>query len=305
MFANGDELYVPSFLNVLKWKMTANPQKKEKQEDNFSPFVVQNPNIFKPGPDAIVWLGHATFFIRLNNLNFLIDPVLFDLPFIKRRTILPCSPAAIQNIDYLLLSHGHRDHLDSKSLQMVFRQNPQMQALIPLKMGALLNQLVPGLPCQEAVWYQQFALPAKAGVEVFYLPAAHWHRRGLNDMNKILWGSFMLRTADKLIYFAGDTGYKDNFKEIKELMGAPDICLMPVGAYKPAYMMEQSHMNPQEAIQAFNELEGKTFIPMHYGTFDLSDEPAGEPVRLLQQFAAAGKINGLLKIPAIGEIIPV
>ena len=120
-------------------------------------------------------------------------------------------------------------------------------------------------------------------------------------MNQVLWGSFMLRAKNKQIYFAGDSAYKDHFVEIKELFGEPDFCILPVGAYKPAFMMEQSHLDPREAVQAFHDLGGKLLIPMHFGTFDLSDEPAGEPVRILQAMAAAGKIYGQLHLPAIGE----
>jgi L-ascorbate metabolism protein UlaG (beta-lactamase superfamily) len=179
-----------------------------------------------------------------------------------------------------------------------------MQAMVPLQMSSLLKAAVPGLVVQEAGWYQQFTIAEETGVEIIYLPAAHWHQRGLNDMNKVLWGSFLLRTPHWQLYFAGDTAYKDHFKEINQLFGAPDICFIPIGAYKPAFMMDKSHLNPAEAVQAFNELGGKTFIPMHFGTFDLSDEPAGEPLRLLEQFAAAGQFQGTLRAPAIGEFIP-
>jgi len=305
-FANGDELYQPSFLNVWKWKLSRNPQSLEKEKDTFILPVKSDTTLFQTQEDSIVWLGHATFLIRLNGVNFLTDPVLFDLPFIKRKTGLPCQPEQIKFIDYILLSHGHRDHLDEKSLKLVYKQNPGLQVLGSLKMEQLLQKLVPSIPLQEAGWFQKFNIDDKKGVEVFYLPAAHWHRRGFNDMNKILWGSFMLRTKDKLIFFAGDTAYKPAFfSEIKNLFGSPDICILPVGAYKPAFMMQGSHLNPAEAVQSFNELGGKTFIPMHYGTFDLSDEPAGEPVRLLEEYAAVGKINGLLQIPTIGERIPI
>ena len=303
-FANGNELYQPSFLNVWKWKLSGNPQKAEKEKDTFTPPVKQDNTLFQTQEDGIVWLGHATFLFRVNGVNFLTDPVLFDLPFIKRRSALPCPPEKIKPIDYLLLSHGHRDHLDEKSLKLIFKQNPRLQALGSLKMDRLLKDMVPGMPMQEAGWFQQYNLEENTGVEVFYLPAAHWHRRGLNDMNKILWGSFMLRTKTKSIFFAGDTAYKPSFfADIKNLFGSPDICLLPVGAYKPAFMMQGSHINPAEAVQIFNELGSKTFIPMHYGTFDLSDEPASEPVRLLEEYAAAGKINGNLLIPTIGERI--
>jgi len=305
-FANGEELYQPSFLNVWKWKLSTNPQKAEKEKDSFSPPLKYDANLFQTLEDGIVWLGHATFLIRLNNVNFLTDPVLFDLPFIKRRSPLPCPPEKMKPVDYILLSHGHRDHLDEQSLNLIYKQNPGVRALGSLKMEKLLKKMVPDLSLQEAGWYQQYNLDENLGVQVFYMPAGHWHRRGLNDMNKILWGSFMLRFQNKLIFFAGDTSYKPSFfQEIKSLFGSPDICILPVGAYKPAFMMQGSHLNPAEAVQAFNELGGKTYIPMHYGTFDLSDEPAGEPVRLLQEYAAAGKINGYLQLPVIGERIKV
>jgi L-ascorbate metabolism protein UlaG (beta-lactamase superfamily) len=301
MFANGAELYVPKMANVWKWKLSRNPQKAEKEQDDYQPAVLPVPDLFQRSEDSITWLGHATFLIRLQGLTFLVDPVLFDLPLTKRRTALPCPPEAFHPIDYLLLSHGHRDHLDARSLKLVFAQNPRLKAFGPLAMARLVHQMVPGLPLQEAGWYQQFNLEKHTGLELYYLPAAHWHRRGLRDMNKVLWGSFLLRTPRQLIYFAGDTAQGGHFQEIRHLFGTPDICILPVGAYKPAFMMQQSHLNPGEAVQAFNQLGGKKFIPMHYGTFNLSDEPAGEPVRLLQEMAAAGQIQGQLILPAIGQ----
>jgi L-ascorbate metabolism protein UlaG (beta-lactamase superfamily) len=260
-----------------------------------------NPGLFQDTRDTIAWLGHATFLIRVKGLTFLVDPVLFDLPLMKRRSPLPCPPEVFHNIDYLLLSHGHRDHLDKQSIKLVFDQNPGLKAFGPLAMAPLVHKMVPGLPLQEAGWYQQFNLEKSQDLQLYFLPAAHWHRRGLSDMNKVLWGSFLIRTPEQTIFFAGDTALGPHFREIRDLFGPPDICILPVGAYKPAFLMQQSHLNPWEAIQAFHALGGKTFIPMHYGTFDLSDEPAGEPVRLLQEMAVDGKINGQLIIPAIGQ----
>jgi L-ascorbate metabolism protein UlaG (beta-lactamase superfamily) len=301
MFANGENLYVPRLADVWKWKLSRNPQKAEKEKDDYRPRVIPAPDLCQSTADSITWLGHASFLLRLQGCTFLVDPVLFDLPLIKRRTPLPCPPESFRHIDYLLLSHGHRDHLDAKSLKLLFAQNPGLKALAPLAMGALVAKMVSGLPLQEAGWYQQFNLAPLADLELFYLPAAHWHRRGLFDMNKVLWGSFLLRTKTRSIFFAGDTALDQHFTDIRELFGPPDICILPVGAYKPPYLMQRSHLNPREAVEAFNLLAGKQFIPMHYGTFDLSDEPAGEPVRLLQEMAAAGKINGHLVLPAIGQ----
>ena len=300
-FANGDNLYTPSFKTVFKWQLSRNPQKAEKEKDHYVPAVVPAGQVFTANNDQLVWLGHASFLLQLNNVSFLLDPVLIDSPFLRRRHPLPCAINDIRHIDYLALSHGHRDHLDEKSIKAVVQNNPQLKALIPLAMGPLLHQMVPGITYQEAGWYQQYNLPENAGIAVYYLPAAHWHRRGLNDMNKILWGSFLFQTATQLIYFGGDSAYEHHFAEIKQLFGAPDVAILPVGAYKPPYMMQLSHMNPPEAVKASNDLGAKTFIPMHYGTFDLSDEPAGEPIRWMQELAAAGQLHARLQIPAVGE----
>ncbi|WP_439880016.1 MBL fold metallo-hydrolase [Pontibacter sp. MBLB2868] len=298
-FANGDEVYAPDFSNVIKWRLSANPQREEKEKDDYTPDVQYGCDFINSDRDMVVWLGHASFFIRLKGITFLLDPVLYNLPLIKRRSELPCKPEQLRNIDFMLLSHAHRDHMDKQSIKTVFSQNPQLKALIPLKAGEVLRSASPHLPYQEAGWFQKFDLVPDE-VEVFYLPASHWHRRGMTDMNKVLWGSFVLKTKEISIYFAGDSAIDSHFEEIENLFGPMDLCIMPVGAYKPSFLMAKSHMNPHEAVKAFNYLRGGTFIPMHYGTFDLSDEPPGEPVRLLQQIAASGMLQGL-RIPAIGE----
>ncbi|GGG24982.1 membrane protein [Pontibacter amylolyticus] len=298
-FLNGDELFTPKMSKVLRWKTTRNPQREEKKADTFVPPVVYGTDFITSNEDMVVWLGHATFLIRVNGLTMITDPVFYDLPMIKRRIGLPCAPEQLAGIDLVLLSHGHRDHLDERSIKTLYRQNPDMKALAPLHAGDLLRSAEPHLPYQEAGWYQKFDLTPE-GIEIYFLPASHWHRRGMFDMNKVLWGSFLIKTPTMQLYFAGDTGYNGHFEEIEELFGPMDVCLMPVGAYRPSFLMQKSHLNPHEAVRAYNVLRGGTFIPMHYGTFDLSDEPAGEPVRLLEQIAASGMMQGL-RIPAIGE----
>ncbi|WP_242927006.1 MBL fold metallo-hydrolase [Pontibacter vulgaris] len=298
-FFNVNKLYEPELGNVLRWKFSANPQRDEKKFDTYVPATISNCDFIHAEEDMIVWLGHASFFIRFGGVTFLTDPIFYDLPMMKRRTSLPCAPEKLKNIDFLLLSHAHRDHLDKKSIQKVYEHNPQIKSLVPLQAGSLLRSIERHLPYQEAGWYQRFDLTPDH-VEIYFLPASHWHRRGLNDMNKVLWGSFLLKTQNQTLYFAGDTALDSHFEEIEALFGPVDVCIMPVGAYKPSFLMQQSHLNPNEAVKAFNILRGGTFIPMHYGTFDLSDEPAGEPVRLLQKIAAAGLLQGL-QLPAIGE----
>ncbi|MBF9237803.1 MBL fold metallo-hydrolase [Hymenobacter sp. BT683] len=302
-FANGEALFEPSFATALKWQLSTNPQKEEKKLDTWAPAVIECNAAFSATEDMLVWLGHASFLLRVAGVTLLFDPVLFSSLGLRHRHALPCQPEAIRGIDYLLLSHGHRDHLDEKSIRLLAQQNPDMQVLSSLRMGPLLRGMAPSLPVQEAGWWQQYDLGPDAPLEITYLPASHWHRRGLADMNRVLWGSFLIRVADKLIYFAGDTSYAEHFEAIEKQFGPIDIVLMPIGAYKPAYLMAQSHVNPHEAAKAANVLRAGHVVPMHYGTFSLSDEPASEPLRQLNDVAAEGLLRGDLHTPAVGEVM--
>jgi L-ascorbate metabolism protein UlaG (beta-lactamase superfamily) len=288
--------------HLLKWVTTGNPQRKEKKSDTFTPAVLYNSTFLQSSEEKIVWLGHSSFYIHLNNIQILTDPVFYDLtPFLKRRHTLPCSINHFNKIDYILLSHGHRDHLDISTLKKLVSLNPEMQILCPLGFTNILK----ATGCKhihEAAWWQQYAVEQ---LEITFLPAKHWNRRFLTDYNKTLWGSFAIKSETTSIYFAGDTGYAHHFKEINQHFDTFDICLMPVGAYKPKFVMEWAHTSPDEAVMAFHELNGKTFIPMHYGTFDLSDEPASEPIKILTDFYENKQLNGLLKILKVGEIHPI
>lgn len=297
---SADEMTInASFWKVLKWQLSKNPQKEEKKRDDFKLNLVQGRSFLQSSEDMMVWLGHASFFIRMNGISMIIDPCLQDLPFVRRKVGLPCSIKEFIGIDYLLLSHGHRDHYDTSSANQLIEQNPYMELLLPLKLSGLLTNKHKDVKYQEAGWWQQYKVD---GIDILFLPARHWNRRGLSDFNKELWGSFLIKSDKLSVYFAGDSGYAPHFKEIREITGGPDICILPTGAYQPPFMMQEAHLNPKEAVDAFHDLEGKIFIPMHYGTYDLSDEPIGEPARILQDCQRQGKINGELKMLDVGEI---
>ena len=287
---------------ILRWQLSGNPQKKEKERDPFRLRIIRDNSFLTSEEDMLVWLGHASFFIRMQGLTFLTDPCLKDLPFIKRLAPLPCALEDLRGIDYLLISHGHRDHYDEDCVNQLIDQNPGMQLLLPLDISQLLGNRRSRVSYQEAAWWQQFRVAD--GVEVTFLPAKHWNRRWLNDFNRQLWGGFLLRSTgenSRSIYFSGDSAYDDHFSKIKEVIGELDISLLPVGAYKPSYVMQLAHMSPEEAVRAFHSVGGKTFIPMHYGTYDLSDEPIGEPVRKLRRLQEQEAIRGDLKFLAVGE----
>ena len=286
---------------ILQWQLAGNPQNQEKANDPFRVKCVRGSSFLRSSEDMLVWLGHASFFIRMQGITMITDPCWTDLPIIKRRVGLPCAVNDFKNIDYLLLSHGHRDHYDTDCVNRLIVQNPRMEVLMPLRLSELLGSQRDAVPHQEAAWWQRFHV--KSGLEIIFLPAKHWNRRWLNDFNQQLWGSFLLRSEGRTVYFAGDSAYADHFTEIRQLLGAPDISLLPVGAYKPPFMMQEAHMKPTEAVQAFHDLESKTMIPIHYGTYDLSDEPMGEPVRRLKAMRDEGSIEGELEFLDVGELL--
>ena len=298
-FVNVEYPFVPKLGDVFKWMASRNPQKKEKKEDTFRLKQVTDVSFLTNQRDCIVWLGHATFFIRLNGVNLLVDPVFFDVPFVKRYSAHAYNPATFKKLDYLLISHDHQDHCQEKSIRQIVLQNPDLKILTGLNMENLLRPWCKNLSIEMAGWYQQYTTDHK--VDIYFLPARHWAKRGLSDENKRLWGAFLIRSKNKSIYFSGDTGYGNHFKEVKELFGDIAVAIIGIGAYKPEWFMHPNHVSPQDAVRGFHDVGGKIFIPMHYGTFDISDEPVGEPLRVIQALEREGKINGKVKALSLGE----
>ncbi|WP_201328553.1 MBL fold metallo-hydrolase [Thermotomaculum hydrothermale] len=146
---------------------------------------------------------------------------------------------------------------------------------------------------KELSWFESWEFK---GIKIVLLPAKHWSKRRLFDRNTSLWGSFLIQTDKTTIYYAGDTAYSYHFKDIGEIFEI-DYAFLPIGAYKPDYIMKHNHMNPEEAYKAFKDLNAKHFIPIHYGVFKLSDESVSEPYEKIV------KIIPENKIPKIGEVV--
>lgn len=304
-FFNTEVLERAPFVKVLKWKFSRNPQREEKRNDTFQLNVEHLEFSTINNGNNIVWLGHATFLININGISLITDPNFFNLPTSRRKVDLPLSIDSLTPIHYLLVSHDHRDHFDRRSVEMLFDINPEMEALVPLGGSRLFdNRKLRNISRQEAGWFQEYVI--KEDFRVIFLPAKHWGRRGLNDFNRTLWGSFLIITPEVKILFVGDSAYDSQiFKEIREIFGDIDICLLPIGAYAPPFLMQDEHFNPEEAIQAFFDLGGGLLIPLHYGTYDLSDEPLGEPIRRLYEHAAKNGIEHKIKSLSVGEIVKI
>lgn len=297
-FVNLYHPFESSFSDLLKWQTDKNPYKEAKEKETRRLAVDFDPETFKNDEDYLIWLGHASFLIKINGTTLLIDPILIDNMFLKRDSELPFPLDSFPPLDYIMISHNHRDHCDKKTIQYLSENHPETTFLTGLGLKKVIQSWTKGQEIQEAGWYQQYQI-ADSTLDITYVPSRHWSKRWLWDDNKSLWGGFYFRSEQKTIYFMGDSGKGPHFQDIKNTLGAPDFCLMGVGAFRPEWFMHQSHISPSDAIEAFNNLEGKHFFPMHFGTFDLSDEPRMEPWDILVQNRTS--INGLLLEPVVGQ----
>lgn len=292
-FESKDEQIMPT--DIFKWKvLSKNPQEEEKKADNFKLELVKGNGWINSSNDMIVWLGHASFFIRLGGTTIITDPVFYDMSFIKRQVGMPCETDKVKDIDYLLLSHGHRDHFDKKTINELVKVNPDIEALVPLNNTSYFQKK--GVKFQGAGWFQKYE--TNNDIEIYFMPARHWNRRGILDFNQTLWGSFIIKYGEMVIFFAGDTSFGEHFKEIAGMFPEINYCLLPVGAYKPENIMKDAHLSPWQAYDAFKIMGANTFIPMHFGTYDLADEPLSEPQRVIEGFE-----DDQIKILKVGEVL--
>lgn len=248
---------------------------------------------------SITWIGHATFLIQMNGTNILTDPVWAKRMGVQKRLTEPgLSITELPMIDYVLISHGHYDHLDFGSIKKL-KGNPVYY--VPQGLGAAFRKR--GYHnVNEANWWESFE--DKSGkIKLSFVPAQHWTRRSLNDMNRSHWGGWMIEDLvnHRSVYFVGDTAYFSGFKEIARRYKI-DTVLMPIGAYEPEWFMSKSHINPEDAIKAFGELQGKLFIPMHYGAYRLANDTGPEALaRLHKEWGRLALPQECLKVLKIGE----
>lgn len=293
-FINLDGASERSFTELFKCQIEKNSLKTLKRKQASSIEVISNPPGIKNTDDGFTWLGHATFLFTLDGKRFIIDPVLYNVGPVKRYTPLPCSIDDLKQLDFILLSHNHRDHADAKSMQQLCAINPNAIILTGLEIGTLLRSWKISNPIVEAGWYQQYNLEAE--LQVTYLPAKHWNRRGLTDMNEMLWGSFMLQSKTKTVYFGADSGLGIHFEEIGNLFPSIDYVMLGIGAYKPEWFMHTAHTSPADVLVAQQQLKAKHLIPMHHGTFDLSDEPIFYPKQELLRLQEEQGIDHVLHL---------
>jgi len=243
-----------------------------------------------PGQICITWIGHASFLIQTPEHSVLIDPNWAKwLKVVKRLKLPGVELRDLPDVDLVLVTHAHFDHLDRKTLRAVASEQP---IVVPRNVGKLVH----GLGFERVQELDSWETLRHGNLRITLTPARHWGARVLHDSHRGF-GGFFIEYAGRTVFHAGDTAYFEGFREIGERADI-DIALLPIGAYD-APTKRDVHMNPEEALRAFVELRAATMVPMHYGTFRLSYEPMHEPpVRLREKAAEMGLSD---RICVLGE----
>jgi L-ascorbate metabolism protein UlaG (beta-lactamase superfamily) len=239
------------------------------------------------GPEiTVTWIGHATVFVQIGGLNLLFDPVFSDraspLAFAgpPRRVPLPVRLDELPRIDLVLISHNHYDHLDRATVRMLLAQpGGAPRFLAPLGVDRWLRE-AGATQVDRFDWWDGLVVE---GLQVDFTPAQHWSSRTPWDRNATLWGGFVVRVPGFSFWFSGDTGYSPDFRDIAERFGGFDLAAIPVGSYEPRWFMAEQHVNPAEAVQVFLDVKAREAIGVHWGTFELTDEPLDAPIGDLAQ----------------------
>lgn len=271
----------PSFRDIIKWA-------RNRELGPWSGYIESPPGPPPPkrlrkGALRVTFVNHATVLIQMDNLNILTDPIWSERsspvewagpkrmhpPGIRFEDLPP--------IDYVLISHNHYDQLNIKTLKHLYKKfKPHF--FTGLGNSKLLNKKGI-LKTEDLDWWQRVKL--SDDIRLTGVPAQHFSSRGFFDHNKTLWMGFIIEGTVGAVYFAGDTGYGPHFKQIRERFGPIHFAMLPIGAYKPRWLMSPVHISPEEAVQAHRELEASISMGIHFGTFIIADDGQKEPVEEL------------------------
>ena len=242
---------------------------------------------------AITWIGHATFLLQLGGVNILTDAHFTDraspFDFAGPRRVVPPALALreLPHIDAVVISHNHYDHLDFRTVRHLSRQaagSPRF--FVPLGLRAwFVGQGMPEVT--ELDWWDSADF---RGLRFHLTPVQHWSARTPFDRDRTLWGGWLVEQPGAFkFFFAGDTGYSHDFRDIGRRWPDIDLAAIPIGAYEPRWFMQIMHVNPEEAVKIHQDLNARFSVAMHWGTFLLTDEPLDEPPhRLASARRAAG-----------------
>ena len=279
-----------NLLGVLRWKLGL--AGRDRPAQLFREPVPNGPAV--PASDAslsatpvkeqirLTWIGHSTFLLQHQDRNVLTDPIFGScqpLPIGGLRRVSPpgLSLDRLPRIHDVLISHSHYDHLDAATVRAL---GNGVRYWVPEGLSGWFRKR--GIhSCQELRWWE--SAPLSDEITIHGVPAQHASGRSAFDRDRTHWCGWVLQSSERAIYFAGDTGYSPLFHEIGRRFGGFDLAMIPIGAYRPAWLMGPMHLNPAEAVKVHIDVASRLSVACHWGTFQLTDEPLNEPPFLLVQ----------------------
>ncbi len=282
-FFDPDGVPPKSLGEVLRWQFGSGRQRENWPEWVPSPFSDTPPARVEGNKVRLSFVGHVSWLIQTAGLNILVDPVwsmrASPLSFAgpKRHNDPGIAFDALPDIDIVLVSHGHYDHLDLATLsKLAAKFSPRV--ITPLGNDVTMRDADSAIKAEAFDWQDRVALGN--GLAVTLVPTRHWSARGLFDRNKALWASFVLETPAGKLYIVCDSGYGEgkHFRRVAEQHGPLRLAILPIGAYEPRWFMKDQHMNPSDAVKALADCGAEQALAHHHGTFQLTDEAIDAPV---------------------------
>lgn len=248
----------------------------------------------------VVWLGHSTVLARVDGTTILIDPIFDEKVLHQAGAAVRFQPPplvrdSLPNIDAVVISHDHFDHLEMNTVQYLAPKGSVF--FVPLGVGAQLEQWnVSANQIVELDWWESAEFRS---LSLVCSPARHFSGRSLSAANKTLWASWTIIGPEHRLFYSGDTGYSEHFEQVGSRFGPFDLTLLQIGAYGEAW--PDIHIGPEEAVAAHLALRGRKLLPVHWGTFDLAAHPWDEPIR---RFVRAAEDKGIeIVTPRLGEVL--
>lgn len=271
-------------------------------ESAFRPMTGESrkPVLVSPRELGVTFIGHSSFLVQIGGRKLLLDPVFAERLIALRRLRRPgVKIKDLPAIDLVLLSHAHMDHLNRPSLRRIVAHNTRVAGRAPIAVVPWgVEDLVDDLGFARVVTLEWWQTKSIGGLEITMTPCKHWGARLFKDTHRG-YGGYVIRGEGHTLYHSGDTAYFDGFAKIGSRL-QPEVALLPIGAYRPD-SYRGVHTCPEEALQAFLDLGARRMIPMHYGTFRLSQEPMEEPVERLMAAARQAGVAGSVCVLPEGE----
>jgi len=271
-------------------------------ESAFRPMTGESrkPVLVSPRELGVTFIGHSSFLVQIAARKLLIDPVFAERLIALRRLRRPgVRIKDLPAIDLVLLSHAHMDHLNRPSLRRIVAHNNRIAGRAPIAVVPWgVEDLVSDLGFARVVTLEWWQTKSIGGLDITMTPCKHWGARFFKDTHRGF-GGYVIHGGGHALYHSGDTAYFDGFAKIGSRL-KPDVALLPIGAYRPD-SYRGVHTCPEEALQAFLDLGAQRMIPMHYGTFRLSQEPMEEPVERLMAAARQAGVAGSVCVLPEGE----